>query len=201
MRRVKETSNVAAWLNVALVTERAGRELPRSFVRYSELIEDWRSALGRVSTQLRLGLDTDPDRAGHELDEWLDPSLRRSQVSWADLEVPTWLRDLAEDAWRQLNLLVDDPDEAVAAARLDEIRDEYGARYAEGVALTLDEARHRERQGARNASAKFRPRVRKHKLRAERAERENTRLREAERSSPRISRRVASRLRRLRDGS
>jgi hypothetical protein len=167
MRRVKETSNVAAWLNVALVTERSGRDLTRSFIRYGELIEDWRTALGRVSTQLALDLETDPARAGHELDEWLDPSLRRSQVSWDDIEVPSWLRDLAEDAWGQLNRLVDDPADSAATTRLDAIRVEYAARYAEGVALTLDEARHRERVGARNAAAKFRPRVQRQKRRAE----------------------------------
>jgi hypothetical protein len=172
MRRVKETSNVAAWLNVALVTERSGRELDRAFLRYGELIEDWRAALGRASTQLGLGLDTDPERSGHELDEWLDPSLRRSQVSWDDLVVPSWLRDLAEDAWGRLNRLVDDPQDTVATARLDEIRTDYDARYAEAVALTLDEARHRERLGARNAAAKFRPRVQGHKRRAEALQRE-----------------------------
>jgi hypothetical protein len=177
MRRVKETSNVAAWLNVALVTERAGRDLPRSFISYSELIEDWRTALGRVSAQLGLDLDTDPQRSGHELDEWLDPSLRRSQVSWDDIVVPSWLRDLAEDAWGQLNRLVGDPRDAAATARLDQLRTDYDARYAEAVALTLDEARHRERVGARNAAAKFRPRVKKHKLRAQRAEAEIERLR------------------------
>ena len=170
MRLVKETSNVAAWLNVALVTERAGRDLTRSFLRFSELIEDWRAALGRASGQLDLGLDTDPARGGHELDAWLDPALRRSQVSWDDLQVTPWLRDLAEDAWGQLGRLVDDPQDTMATVRLDEIRTEYDARYAEGVALTLDEARHRERLGARNAAAKFRPRVQKHKRRARKAE-------------------------------
>jgi hypothetical protein len=177
MRRVKETSNVAAWLNVALVTERSGRDLTRSFLRYGELIEDWRAALGRASAQLDLGLDTDPGRAGHELDDWLDPTLRRSQVSWEDIVVPSWLRDLAEEAWGQLNRLVGDPQEDAATSRLDEIRAEYDARYAEGVALTLDEARHRERLGARNAAAKFRPRVQRHKRRAARLAEENGRLR------------------------
>ena len=159
-RLVKETSNVAAWLNVALVTERLGRELPRAFVRYSELIEDWRAALGRVSDHLDLGLDLDPDRSGHELDQWLDPAMRRSQLTWDDLAVPAWLRDLAQDAWDQLNVLVDDPRDAVAVARMDEIRASYDARYAEAVAVSLDEARHRERLGSRKASAKFRERAR-----------------------------------------
>ncbi len=159
-RLVKETSNVAAWLNVALVTERLGREAPRAFVRYAELIDDWRVALGRVSAQLDLGLDLDPDRAGHELDQWLDPAMRRSQLTWDDLAVPGWLRDLAQDAWDQLNVLVDDPRDPGAMTRMDEIRASYDARYAEAVAVSLDEARHRERLGSRKASAKFRERLR-----------------------------------------
>ncbi len=191
MRRVKETSNTAAWLNVALVTERTGRDLPRSFIRYSELIEDWRVALGRVSDQLSLGLDTDVAGAGHELDEWLDPSLRRSQVSWGDIELPPWLRDLADDAWARLNRLVDDPGDSAAAARLDEIRAEYDARYAEGVALTLDEAQHRERVGARNSAEKFRPRVRRQRRRAEQAE-EALRREPSEPAKPRWSKRSTS---------
>ena len=36
--------------------------------------------------------------------------------------VPAWLRDLAEDAWGQLNRLVGDPQDAAAISRLDEIR-------------------------------------------------------------------------------
>lgn len=159
-RLVKETSNVAAWLNVALVTERLGRGLPRAFVRYADLIEDWRAALGRVSDQLHLDLDLDPGRAGHELDQWLDPGLRRSQVTWDDLAVPAWLRDLAQDAWDQLNALVADPGDAAAMARMDEIRAAYDARYSEAVAVSLDEARHRERLGSRKASAKLRERQR-----------------------------------------
>lgn len=190
MRRVKETSNVAAWLNVALVTERAGRDLPRAFIRYAELIDDWRAALGRVSDQLALDLDTDSDRRGHDLDEWLDPSLRRSQLSWDDIELPDWLRELAEDAWQQLNRLVDDPGDPASTSRMDDIRTEYDARYAEAVALTLDEARHRERLGARTNAAKFRPRVQKHKRRAEAAEAE------VERLSASLATRVERRLRR-----
>ena len=146
---------------------RLGRDLPRSFIRYSELIEDWRSAL--AGSRPSWAWTSAPTRAaGHGLDEWLDPALRRSQLSWGDIVVPTWLRDLAEDAWGQLNRLVGDPQDAAATARLDEIRADYDARYAEAVALTLDEARHRERLGARNAAAKFRPRVQRHKRRAER---------------------------------
>ena len=97
-RRVKETSNTAAWLNVALVTERGSRDAPRAFIRYDDLLTDWRTALGRVSDQLDLELPIDEDRG---LDAFLDPGLRRSQLTWADIVLPDWLRDLAEDTWHR----------------------------------------------------------------------------------------------------
>ena len=59
-----------------------------------------------VSEQLDLGLPLDEDRG---LDAFLDPGMRRSQLTWDDIVLPDWLRDLAEDAWRQLGALVDDP--------------------------------------------------------------------------------------------
>jgi hypothetical protein len=159
-RRVKETSNTAAWLNVALTAERGSREGARSFIRYDDLLTDWRSALGRVSDQLRLGLALDPDRAGHELDSWLDTDLRHSTVTWQDIVVPGWLRDLAQDAWDQFDVLVERPDDEDARARLDDIRLAYDTHYAEAVAVSLDEARHRERRGARAGAAKVRVRLR-----------------------------------------
>ena len=68
-RRVKETSNTAAWLNVALVTEAGSRGARRAFIRYDDLLADWRTALKQVSDQLDLGLPLDEDRG-------LDPLLR-----------------------------------------------------------------------------------------------------------------------------
>jgi hypothetical protein len=162
-RRVKETSNTAAWLNVALVTEAGSRGAPRAFIRYDDLLADWRTALRRVSDQLDLALDLEGD---HGLDDFLDPGLRRSQLTWDDIVLPDWLRDLAEGTWQQLGTLVDSPADASVPARLDEARRHYDARYAEAVAVSLDEARHRERRGTAAGAAKLRGR-----LRAERARR------------------------------
>src|SRR3954447_8042159 len=162
-RRVKETSNTAAWLNVALVTEAGSRGARRAFIRYDDLLADWRTALGRVSDQLGLAL---PLQEEHGLDAFLDPGLRRSQLTWDDIVLPDWLRDLAETTWQQLGTLVADPTDATVLARLDEARRTYGDHYAEAVAVSLDEARHRERRGTAAGAAKLRGR-----LRAERARR------------------------------
>ena len=166
-RRVKETSNTAAWLNVALVTEAGSRGARRAFIRYDDLLADWRTALAGVSEQLDVGLPLDEDRG---LDAFLDPGMRRSQLTWDDIVLPDWLRDLAEDAWQQLGALVGDPDDATAIARMDELRGAYDARYAEAVAVSLDEARHRERRGTAAGAAKLRGRLKAERARRKEAE-------------------------------
>jgi hypothetical protein len=166
-RRVKETSNTAAWLNVALVTEAGSRGAQRAFIRYDDLLADWRTALRRVSDQLDLGLDLEGD---HGLDEFLDPGMRRSQLTWADIVLPDWLRDLADDTWHQLGALVDNPADGSVPTRLDEARRRYDAHYAEAVAVSLDEARHRERRGTAAGAAKIRGRLRAERARRQQAE-------------------------------
>lgn len=160
-RRRRETTNVASWLNVALVTELRGRALPRAFVGYGELIAGWRPALGRVSGQLGLGLDLPGTGSTHELDSWLDAGLRRSQLTWADLRVPERLQALAEDAWHQLNALALDPRSAAAQARLDALGEEYAVLYDEAVAIGRDESRHQQKAAARRSGDKVRARFRK----------------------------------------
>jgi hypothetical protein len=166
-RRVKETSNTAAWLNLALVTEAGSRGATRAFIRYDDLLADWRTALGRVSDQLGLGLDLDGD---HGLDEFLDPGMRRSQLTWDDIVLPDWLRELAEDTWQRLVALVADPVDGGVGPGLDETRRQYDAHYAEAVAVSLDEARHRERRGTAAGAAKLRGRLRAERVRRQEAE-------------------------------
>src|SRR4051812_4420667 len=166
-RRVKETSNTAAWTNLALVTEGGSRGAPRAFLRYDDLLADWRSSLGAVSERLGLALPLDEDRG---LDDFLDPGMRRSQLTWADIVLPEWLRDLAEDTWQQLGALVHDPTDAAVAERLAATRAAYDAHYAEAVAVSLDEARHRERRGAAKGAAKLRGRLRDERARRQAVE-------------------------------
>ena len=166
-RKVKETSNTAAWLNVALVTEEGSRGAARAFIRYDDLLADWRSALQRVSDQLDLALPLDEERG---LDEFLDPGMRRSQLTWDDISVPDWLRKSAENTWHHLGVLVEDPLDPGLPSVIDAERELYDAHYAEAVAVSLDEARHRERRGSANGAAKLRGRLRAERARRQEAE-------------------------------
>lgn len=140
VRRAKEVSNVAGWVHAALLTDKVGRaagEGGRAFVRYADLLEDWRTALGRVGAQLALTFDGELS-SPHPVDDFLEPSMRRSELTWDDLATPAWLQEMAQEVWDLLNRLVDAPDDADVQQRLDEIHADYEARYAQALALTFD---------------------------------------------------------------
>ncbi len=152
LRLTKETSNVAGWVHAALLTERAGRGGKRSFVRYTDLLGDWRAALRPVQEQLELDLNTDLTATEHHaVDDFIEPSMRKSQLTWDDVRTPDWLRDIAEEVWRLLGVLTEAPQDADTLAALDRIHDDYVARYAEAVALTFDHTKAESTLAAREA--------------------------------------------------
>ncbi len=139
LRLTKETSNVAGWVHAALLTEQAGRGRKRSFVKYVDLLADWRAALAPVQEQLELDFNTDLTSTDHhDVDDFIEPSMRKSQLTWDDVRTPTWLREMAEEVWQLLGVLTESPQDADTLAALDRIHHDYTARYADAVALTFD---------------------------------------------------------------
>lgn len=137
-RRRYETLSVARWLNSSLISERGTRGTPRAFVRYPDLLDDWRPVLRRLRAELGLRYAVDID-GPTPVDDFIDPGLRRHQVRWDELEVPDRLRQLADRVWADLNLLVDrggvDED---ASADLDEVSAAYAGLFAEAAAIAHD---------------------------------------------------------------
>lgn len=164
--RMRETANVAAWLNALAVTEEAGRGLRRSFVRFEDLIGDWRAELARVSTQLGLALPIPGPGERHELDQWLDAEMRTA-LTWADVAVPAALQLVADAAWTATTGLLADPGDQQALAELDECHQRYAALYAHAAAISVDERRYARKLGARTASDKLRRRFRERQARLE----------------------------------
>ena len=125
LRLTKETSNVAGWVHAALLTEQAGRGSKRAFVRYVDLLADWRAALAPVQQQLELDFNADlsasPEhRDHHPVDDFIEPSMRKSQLTWDDVRTPDWLRDMAEEVWQLLGVLTTTPHDVDTLARLDD---------------------------------------------------------------------------------
>ena len=126
-----DVARTAAWINIALHTERATRGSQRAMVRYADLLADWTVPVSGLGE--RFGLDavrrahTNDLRKVHQL---IDPALRRSRATWADLDVPARLRELAQESWEALDRLVDPAGDAPAAhAVLDDLRAAYAEHY------------------------------------------------------------------------
>jgi hypothetical protein len=64
----------ALWLKYNLLAERHTRGLPRVFVEYANLLDDWRRETKRISATLDIDLNTRDEDA---IEEFLTPDLRR----------------------------------------------------------------------------------------------------------------------------
>ncbi|MGH3359103.1 MAG: sulfotransferase [Nocardioidaceae bacterium] len=141
--RSRQIANLAGWVNVSLLNERRTRGRNRAFVRYDDLLSDWRTTMAGVGERLTLPYSVDPaDDTPHAVDEFVDPSLRRVRVRWDELDVPQPLSEIAERVWQALQAFVE-PRSGVAEARaqLNELRIEYDAMYADARAIALDATR------------------------------------------------------------
>jgi hypothetical protein len=77
MRASPELAN-ALWLKHTLLAERHTRGLPRVFVEYANLLDDWRREIKRVSAALPIDLNTENDDA---IDRFLEQDLRNHRYS------------------------------------------------------------------------------------------------------------------------
>jgi hypothetical protein len=68
----------ALWLKYSLLAERETRGLPRVFVEYANLMDDWRREVKRISSALAGDLDTRDEGA---IEEFLAPGLRHHRHS------------------------------------------------------------------------------------------------------------------------
>jgi hypothetical protein len=130
-------SRAAAWINMTLDTEHATRGSRRAFVRYEDLMDDWRRETGRVGRLLELPALSDPKpEQAAAVDGFVDPTLHRNRVGWEEYDIPESVRDLAEQVWQELQPLADPGgDTPELHARLDRARAEYAELYAQAEAI------------------------------------------------------------------
>lgn len=152
--RHAQTRGVAGWINVALHTEYSTRDARRTFVRYNDLLSDWRAVVGQISRDLGLAAaaSVSPEKA-HEVDSFVDPGLRRIRTEWSEVDCPEEVRDLAQETWEQLSVLADNGGfDEDAQRRLDACRERYERMYDDAEALaqsSVDAAAGRARREVR----------------------------------------------------
>ncbi len=159
--RHAHTRGTAGWINVALHTEFSTRDARRSFVRYDDLLDDWRAVVTRVTDELGLaaGRSLGAD-AESEVDGFIDPGLRRIRTEWKDVDCPAAVRELAQEIWEQLGVLSESGGfNGEAEKRLDECRRRYIELYSDAEALaqsSIDAAKAEARRAAKQEARKER---------------------------------------------
>ena len=135
--RHTDATKLGWWLNMMLHTEEQTREARRSYILYDDLLTDWRSAL--AAAEQALGVDlvaAAGDDAAKQVDELVDPSLRRAVRGWDDIDASADLRDLAEAAWKEFaGAATAGGDTVERRATFDELRASYVRLYGAAEAL------------------------------------------------------------------
>jgi hypothetical protein len=134
--REDEVVRVSGWVNVVLSAELLTRGSPRSFIRYTDLVRDWRAVLGPLEGSLGLAYDPPPSLSPHPVDEFIDPSLHRVNVSWEDVDVPVGLRDLGERVWQSFSQLASRGETDGTRAEVEALREEYRRMADDALALS-----------------------------------------------------------------
>lgn len=146
----RPAARTASWINAMLHTELGTRGSLRGFVRYEDLLRDWTIPVFRIGTEFDLRAVTEASaNSMRKVHQFVDPDLRRSQHTWADVPVPARLKEIAEESWRELSKLADvDGDTPQVRAALDDLREAYLAMYEEAEGLTASTADAARREGA-----------------------------------------------------
>lgn len=122
----RQTANLAAWVNAMVETEAATRSRPRAFVRYADLLTDWRAAMARAGEQLDISFDADlSSREPHPVDDFIDVKLQHAKASWDGTDSLPELLDLGARSWDAANRLVDAPYDEGAIEALEQVHPAY----------------------------------------------------------------------------
>ena len=151
-----EVNRTAAWVNMMLHTERGTRGSTRRFVRYHDLISDWTVPIFDLGQAFDLGtVQTASANDIRKVHQFIDPNLRRVQLTWDDVDVPARLREIAEETWQHLDRVVDpEQDDATTHAVFDELRSAYATFYGECEAVAQSSVIAAKREGAAQRRAR-----------------------------------------------
>lgn len=129
----QEADGIAMWVNGMLHTELATRGAPRAFIHYEELLRNWRGTLGTSVRTLGIARGLRYDAAAADaVDAFVDPGLRRISVTWDDLSIPAYLRDVAERTWNHLSALTTpETDTPACYPAADDLRTDFARAYGQ----------------------------------------------------------------------
>ena len=137
--RAYAINKVAGWVNVSLLNERQTRPNRRVFIRYTDLISDWRPVLGQIGESLGLTFDSDltPGQP-HPIDDFITPGLQHVHTGWDDLDIPDDLRHLADAVWNASERLAEEHTAGSLDTEFDQLSEQYDRLFSGAAAITSD---------------------------------------------------------------
>lgn len=112
------------WIRHIVEAESRTRELPRVFVNYETLLSNWPSVAEAVSPLCPDAKSTPGIATQNAIERFLDPALRHHRVQGWDETVTPQLSNMVEDIYACTQQLTDNPTSALAARRLDRVREQ-----------------------------------------------------------------------------
>jgi hypothetical protein len=112
------------WLRHTLDAERATRDLPRAFVAFDELLDDWRSAVTAIAARLAITWPRSLADAAPEIEVFLEPRLRHHLPRHSCPDVADRTSQLAFEAWEEFGALSRGTAAPDTISRLDALREE-----------------------------------------------------------------------------
>jgi hypothetical protein len=111
------------WLRHVLDAEAATRTLPRSVIRWSEFLLNWRAAVDKISRDIDLSWPRLFDESAHEINQFLSEDLVHHKVDDEELAAHADLHEWTIGAYQSLLEMAGGPESYGSKARLDRIRE------------------------------------------------------------------------------
>ena len=113
------------WLRNMLDAEFSSRGIPRVFIRYSDLLRDWRSPIHKIASQLDIKWPRWSGSVEAEIEAYLSPELRHHlspEAAWSpSTDAAAWVAD----SYRFLDSVIDGDAGSEVLQRLDNIRKDF----------------------------------------------------------------------------
>jgi hypothetical protein len=96
------SKSIMLWLRHVLDAEYYSRGLPRYFLSYEGLLQDWRYHIERIAEQIGIIWPDRSDRSGAEIDQFLTTELYHERATWDETKNHREVLDLARHTYRIL---------------------------------------------------------------------------------------------------
>ncbi len=119
------SASMLVWLRHMLDAEFFSRQMPRCFVRYEDLVNNWRPEMDRVAKQLGIAWPDRSESSGIAVDQFLTKDLHRERVALGEFRSSADVPPLVRDTYAILASFAANGEISEKGDRLDELRTRF----------------------------------------------------------------------------